>query len=98
MNSNVRCSSLLVHGGLEAGSCRELHALGCRDLNRLTRARVATRARRALGTRPSAETGNRDLVVASNCALHDFDEAVDDGCDVLLVDTTCRRVNCIDEL
>ena len=39
--------SLLVHGGLEGGSCRELHALRRRDLDRLTGARVATGARGA---------------------------------------------------
>ena len=38
---------LLVHGGLEGCSRRELHALRRRDLYRLAGARVATRARRA---------------------------------------------------
>ena len=38
---------LPVHGGLEGGSRRELHALRRRDLYRLAGARVATRARGA---------------------------------------------------
>ena len=87
----------LVHGGLEVGTSRELHALGSRDLYGLAGARVAPDTSLAVGTRPSAETGNCDLLASCDCGLDALEQAGQGRFSILLADA--RPVcDLIDEL
>jgi hypothetical protein len=87
----------LVHGGLEVGTSRELHALGSRDLYWLAGARIAPHTGLAVGTRPSAETGNRDFLTSCDGGLDTLEQAGQGRFGILLADA--RPVcDLIDEL
>jgi len=87
----------LVHGGLEVGTSRELHALGSRDLYWLAGARIAPHTGLAIGPRPSAETGNGDFLTLGNCCLDALEQA-GQGCFCILLADARPICDLIDEL
>src|SRR6478672_4763029 len=80
-----------AHGGLEAGACRELHALGCRDLDGLTGLRVAPGAGLALGSLERTEPWKLHIVASCDCRLDALHHLVEHVVDILLRLTRCFR-------